>query len=295
MVHGKETHTPPKVWIQPKKTYINRRVKIIQKKVNTLNKDENIYNNLLDLPETPDLDKIKKYFTKTVTEKEFRDSLDKLERWVAKEKASKLKARIQEKLLLKAEKKRLKHIKDFRNVQEKPLLSRQATIKKIQQKLAIARRKMTQIFRNQAEYVLTATQIQHLTDIMIKGTALNTNQNRANANGAIFLNNLLKEITGKDLLTFTHAQDHKDLEIPHFNWAIADKLLPEKTEEQKKHNVMRNKSEAVAVLQRLSTESHKTRMARVRQLATKRKKGKIDIKISSFNAKMRSAAQYHPQ
>ena len=39
--------------------------RIIQKTVNTLIKDENIYNNLLDLPETPDLDKIQKYFTKT--------------------------------------------------------------------------------------------------------------------------------------------------------------------------------------------------------------------------------------
>ena len=47
---------------------------------------------------------------------------------------------------------------------------------------------------------------------------------------------------------------------------------------------MRNKAEAIAVLQRLLTESHKTRMARVRQLASKRKKGKVDIKISSFNA-----------
>ena len=88
-----------------KKTYINRRVKILQKEVNKLNKDGNIYNNLLDLPETPDLDKIKKYFTKTVTEKQCRAALDRLETWVAKEKASKIKARIREKILLKAEKK----------------------------------------------------------------------------------------------------------------------------------------------------------------------------------------------
>ena len=51
-VHGKETHVPAKVWIQPKKTYVNRRVKILQKEVNMLNKDGNIYNNLLGLPET---------------------------------------------------------------------------------------------------------------------------------------------------------------------------------------------------------------------------------------------------
>ena len=104
-VHGKETHAPAKAWIQPKKTYINRRVKILQKEVNMLNKDGNIYNNLLGLPETPDLDKIKKYFTETVTEKESRAALDRLETWVAKEKASKIKARIREKILLKAEKK----------------------------------------------------------------------------------------------------------------------------------------------------------------------------------------------
>ena len=64
-----------------------------------LNKDGNIYNNLLGLPETPDLDKIKKHFTETVTEKESRAALDRLE------KASKIKARIREKILLKAEKK----------------------------------------------------------------------------------------------------------------------------------------------------------------------------------------------
>ena len=150
--------------------------------------------------------------------------------------------------------------------------------------MVIARRKMTQIFRDQAEHILTTTQIQHLTDVMIKGTALNTNPNRANANVAIFLNNLLKEIIGWDLLTFTPAPDHRGLELPHFNWSRANKLLPEKTEEQKKHNEMRNKGKAIAVLEPLSTESHKTRMVSVRLLASKRKKGKVDIKISSFNA-----------
>ena len=75
---------------------------------------------------------------------------------------------------------------------------------------------MTQIFRHQTENILTTTQIQHLTDVMIKGTALNTNPDRAHANVAIFPNNLLKEIIKKDLLTFTHAPDHKCLEIPPF-------------------------------------------------------------------------------
>ena len=143
---------------------------------------------------------------------------------------------------------------------------------------------MTQIFTDQVNNLLTTTQIERLTDKMIRGTALNTNPDRENANGAIFLNNMLKEIIGRDLLTFTPAPDHRGLELPHFNWSRANKLLPEKTEEQKKHNDIRNKAEAIAVLQRLRTESHKTRMARVRKLATKRKKGKIDLKVSSFNA-----------
>ena len=130
---------------------------------------------------------------------------------------------------------------------------------------------MKQIFNNMAENILTTTQIQHLTDVMIEGTAMNTNPDRAHANEAILMNNLLREIIKKDLLTFTHATDHKDLELPLFNWALADKLLPEKTEEKKVHNELRNKAEAIAVLQRLSTESHKTRMARIRQLATKRR------------------------
>ena len=95
---------------------------------------------------------------------------------------------------------------------------------------------MTQIFRDQTEHILTTTQIKHLTDTMIKGTALNTNPDRANANGAIFLNNMLKEIIVKDLLTFTPAPDHRGMELPRFNWSRANKLMPEKTEEQKKHN-----------------------------------------------------------
>ena len=49
---------------------------------------------------------------------------------------------------------------------------------------------------------------------MTIGTDLNTNLDRENANGAIFLNNMLKEIVGKDLLTFTLTPDHKGLELP---------------------------------------------------------------------------------
>ena len=65
------------------------------------------------------------------------------------------------------------------------------------------------------------------------GSALNTNPDRENANGAIFLNNMIKEISGKDLLTFLPAPDHKGLELPQFNWSRANKLLPEKTRQKR--------------------------------------------------------------
>ena len=107
---------------------------------------------------------------------------------------------------------------------------------------------MTQIISDQVTNKLTPEQINSLTDTMRIGTALNTNPNRENANGAIFLNNMLKEIVGKDLLTFTPAPDHKGLELPHFNWSRANKLMPEKTKKQKHHNDIRNKAKAIAVL-----------------------------------------------
>ena len=133
---------------------------------------------------------------------------------------------------------------------------------------------MDQIIKDQVNYKLTTLQVANLGNIMEAGAALNNNPDRENANGAIFLNNMLKEICGKDLLTFIPAPDHKVLELPQFNWSRANKLLPEKTKEQKRHNDMRNKAESIAVLQRMRTESHKTMMARERKLASTRKKDK---------------------
>ena len=46
------------------------------------------------------------------------------------------------------------------------------------------------------------------------GTALNTNPDRENANEQVFLNNFIKEISGKNVLTFIPSPDHKDLELP---------------------------------------------------------------------------------
>ena len=92
-VHGTETQphaTNKKPWIQPKKTFINRKIKKLQREVSILNKDGNIYNNLLTIPEIPDLEKIKKYF-KTVTTEQCKAALDRLDKWVAKEKNQKQK------------------------------------------------------------------------------------------------------------------------------------------------------------------------------------------------------------
>ena len=48
---------------------------------------------------------------------------------------------------------------------------------------------------------------------------------------------------------------------------------------------MRNKAESIAVLQRMRTETHKSMMARERRLAGTKTKGKVEIVVSSFNAK----------
>ena len=74
----------------------------------------------------------------------------------------------------------------------KPLRNRQETIKKLQIDLAIARRKMEQIIKDQVNYKLTTLQVTNLGNIMGAGTALNTNPDRENASEQIFLNNLIK-------------------------------------------------------------------------------------------------------
>ena len=48
---------------------------------------------------------------------------------------------------------------------------------------------------------------------------------------------------------------------------------------------MRNKAESIAVLQRMRTETHKSMMAREHRLAGVKTKGKVEIVVSSFNAK----------
>ena len=63
---------------------------------------------------------------------------------------------------------------------------------------------MEQILTDQINKKLNKSQYTKLSTIMGSGTALNKNKERQNANEQIFLNNLIKEITGKNLLTFVY-------------------------------------------------------------------------------------------
>ena len=75
---------------------------------------------------------------------------------------------------------------------------------------------MEQIMKDQVNNKLTDNQISNLSNIMVEGTALNTNVDRENANEQIFLNNCMKEISGKNILTFIPSPDHPGLELPQF-------------------------------------------------------------------------------
>ena len=104
-------------------------------------------------------------------------------------KKSKTEARIRENTLKKAARRRFKADRELTKRKPRPILNRQETIKKIQRDLAIAKRKMEQIITDQVNYKLTTLQVTNLGNIMGAGTALNTNPDRENANGQIFLNN----------------------------------------------------------------------------------------------------------
>ena len=73
---------------------------------------------------------------------------------------------------------------------------------------------MEQILTDQVNNKVNKSQITKLSTIMGAGTALNKNEERQNANEQIFLINLLKEITGKNLLTFETSVEH-NMEIIH--------------------------------------------------------------------------------
>ena len=58
---------------------------------------------------------------------------------------------------------------------------------------------MEQILRDQVNNKLTKSQITKLSTILGAGTALNKDKERKNTNDQIFLNNLIKEFSGKPL------------------------------------------------------------------------------------------------
>ena len=99
---------------------------------------------------------------------------------------------------------------------------------------------------------LNKNQYDNLSVLIIFREAVNKNQI-----DNIYLNNLIRNITGKPILEFFTSNDHKDIELPMFNWAMCNKLLPEKTKEQKKHNAIRCEAEAQAVLRTIRMETHK--------------------------------------
>ena len=59
-------------------------MKKLQNEVNKLKKDGIIYNNLNSIPEITDKEKIKQHFTKTVTTQQCKETLNRLEIWLAK-------------------------------------------------------------------------------------------------------------------------------------------------------------------------------------------------------------------
>ena len=115
--------------VQPK-TFINRKVKKLQNEVDKLNKDGNIFNNLHSIPEITDTQKIKQHFTKTVTTKQCKEALNRLEIWVAKVKKSKKEEIIRENILKKAARKRFRAVREKQLLSNRPILNLQDTIQK---------------------------------------------------------------------------------------------------------------------------------------------------------------------
>ena len=67
-----------------KKPFINRKIKHLQKEVNILKTDRNLFNHLNNIPEIIDTQQIKIHFSTTVTEKQNREALNRLQIWVVK-------------------------------------------------------------------------------------------------------------------------------------------------------------------------------------------------------------------
>ena len=70
---------------------------------------------------------------------------------------------------------------------------------------------------------LTKSQYNTLSTLVGSGDALNKNKERRNANEKIFLNNLIRTSTGKNILAFVTLEDHKEIELPKLNSAMCNK------------------------------------------------------------------------
>ena len=75
------------------------------------------------------------------------------------------------------------------------------------------------------------------------------------------------------------------MEHPNINWGMCRKLLPYKTEEQKKINAIRCEAEAKALMLKLATETHKQKQAREKLKETQRVMGKKNIVVYADNTK----------
>ena len=91
---------------------------------------------------------------------------------MAKVKNSKKEEIIQENILKNPQEKD-SGLKGKQILDNRPVLNRQDTQKKIQRNLSIARRKMEQILKDHVNNKLTDGQITNLSNIMAEGTALN--------------------------------------------------------------------------------------------------------------------------
>ena len=104
-------------------------------------------------------------------------------------KKSRLEEMIRENKLKKAAKKRFKEKRERDLLTTKPLLNKQETHKKV-------KRKMDQILIDLVNK-LTKSQYNTLSKLVGSGDSLNKNKDRQHANEQIFLNNLIRNITGK--------------------------------------------------------------------------------------------------
>ena len=98
--------------------------------MNNLKKYENFFNHLHSIPEITDTQKIITHFSKTVTEKQSREALNRLEIWVAKVKNSKKEEIIRENIIKKAARKQFRAKREKQMLENRPVLNRQDTRKK---------------------------------------------------------------------------------------------------------------------------------------------------------------------